>query len=185
MVVLNYTQMYSINELVNTGKTLFHTKDLGLIWKIDRPATLHMRVMRYCERGILYPIQRGLYSLVPYNKLDPTDVAVALNHGYCYLTTETILEKNGVINRRVNGLTFASGHSKTVFWQENKFIFRQLKDVFLFQTPGIIKQGDIFSANLERAVADIIYFNPKFHFDTPNVVNWDRVSQIQKEVGYK
>ncbi len=177
--------MYSISELVNTGKTLFHTRDLALIWKIDRPATLHMRVMRYQEKGMLYPIQRGLYSLVPYNKLDPTNVAVAINHGYCYLTTETILERNGVINRRVNGLTFASGRSKRFLWHENEFIFRQITDKFLFQTAGITQNGDLFSANLERAVADMIYFNPKFHLDTPNVINWDKVSQIQKEVGYK
>lgn len=176
--------MYSISELVKTGKRLFHTGDLALIWDINRPATLYMRIMRYLNKGILYQIQKGLYSVVPLDKLNPQEVAVAINHNYCYLTAETVLEKYGVINRRVNGLTFVSGRSKTVVWQENKFVFRKLKDKYLFQTAGITIEGNFFVANLERAIADMVYFNPKFYFDAPNVINWNKVSQIQKEVGY-
>ena len=177
--------MYSMSELIKTGKKLFHTGDLALIWKIDRPATLHMRVMRYVDRGMLYPIQRGLYSVVPFDKLDPLEVAVAINHGYCYLSTETILERNGVVNRRVNCLTFVARRSKMIVWQENRFIFRKLADKYLFQTVGIVQNEDFLVASLERAAADMKYFNPKFYFDTPNLINWDKVSQIQKEVGYK
>lgn len=176
--------MYSMSELIKTGKRLFHTGDLALIWNINRPATLHMRLMRYRDKGLVYQIQRGLYSVVPFNKLDPLEVAIAINHGYCYLTMEAILERNGVINQRVNGLTFVSSKSKTIIWEGNKFIFRKLKDKYLFQTAGIIPEGDFLVASLERAVADMIYFNPKFYFDSPNLINWGKVSQIQKEVGY-
>jgi len=38
---------------------------------------------------------------------------------------------------------------------------------------------------LERAVADILYFNPKFYFDSPNLINWTKVEEIKKKVGYK
>jgi len=65
------------------------------------------------------------------------------------------------------------------------FIFRQMADKYLFNSAGIIKNGECFEAALERAVADILYFSPKFYFDSPNLINWSMVKKIQKEVGYE
>lgn len=177
--------MYSLSELIKTGKKLFHSQDLALLWGITRPATLHMRVKRYLDKGVLFSVRKGLYAVVPLEKLDPREVAVAINHGYCYLTLQSVLEKFGVINQPVEGLIFAGQKSRTMNWLGNKFVFRKLADKYLFNSTGIIKSGDFFEANLERAVADMLYFNPKFYFDSPNLINWHKVKEVQKEVGYE
>jgi predicted transcriptional regulator of viral defense system len=173
-----------MSELIKTGKRLFHTKDLALLWGITRPETLHMRVSRYLEKRILFQVQRGLYSVIPLDKLDPTEVAIAMNHNYCYLSLETIFVRHGVINQVIYATTFISNRSKTILWKDNRFIFQQLKDKFLFQTAGIIQKGDYFEATLERAVADKLYFSKNYYFDGASLINWDKVSEIQKEVGY-
>jgi len=177
--------MYSIKELIKTEKRLFHTADMAVIWRISNRKTLQMRLYRYAKKGLLFSVQRGLYSLVPLEKLSPFEVAVALNHRYCYLTTETILEKYGVINRRVQFLTFVGEKSKKYSWRENYFMFRKLKTEYLMRNDGITEENGYFTASLERAVADILYFNPKFYFDSPNIINWEKVEEVQKKVGYK
>ena len=178
------TYMYSIEELVKTEKRLFHISDLAVIWRIINRKTLQMRLYRYLENEQLYHIQRGLYSLVPLEKLDPIEVGVALNHGYCYLTTETILERYGVINQRVTHITFVGEKSKRLEWRDNRYMFRKLKIEYLMRNPGVSDENGVLTASLERAVADILYFNSKFHFDSPNLINWNKVKEIQKEVGY-
>jgi len=177
--------MYSIEELIKTEKRLFHLSDLAVIWRISNRRTLSMRLYRYVKRGLLFSVQRGLYSLMPPDKLTPLEVAVALNHGYCYLTTETILEKHGVINRRVQFLTFAGEKSRKYFWRDNQFMFRKLKTEYLMRNDGVFEENGCFIAGLERAVADILYFNKKFYFDSPNLIDWEKVEEINKKVGYK
>jgi len=49
---------------------------------------------------------------------------------------------------------------------------------------GIVHQNGVFTADTERAVADMLYFNPKYHFDVPESIDFDKVRLIQKEVGY-
>jgi hypothetical protein len=34
----------------------------------------------------------------------------------------------------------------------------------------------------ERAVADLLYYNPKAYFDAP--LNWKKIQRIQKKIGY-
>ena len=177
--------MYSIEELIKTEKRLFHIADMAVIWRISNRKNLNMRLYRYVKNGLLFSIQRGLYALVPPEKLSPLEVAVALNHRYCYLTTETVLERYGVINRRVQFLTFFGEMSKKCYWAGNQFMFRKLKTEYLMRNDGVFEENGCFVATLERAVADILYFNPKFYFDSPNLINWTKVEEIKKKVGYK
>lgn len=176
--------MYSITELIKTGNQLFHTADLGIIWQINKKGTLYTRIYRYIKKGILFPIHKGLYSIIPPEKLDPIKIGQAVNHGYCYLTTEKILENHGVINRRVEGYTFVGEKNKKFELFNNRYLFRKLKKDYLYRNIGVIHDNGNFTATLERAVADIQYFNHNFNFDHPNTINWDKVKQIQKEVGY-
>ena len=74
--------MYTIEELIKTEKRLFHMDDMAVIWRISNRRNLRMRLYRYTKKGLLFSVQRGLYSLVPLEKLLPLEVAVALNHGY-------------------------------------------------------------------------------------------------------
>jgi len=64
------------------------------------------------------------------------------------------------------------------------FRFRKLKDEYLYNPVGIINQSGNFVATTERAVADMLYFNPRYHFDFPENIDFEKVKRIQEDVGY-
>lgn len=176
--------MYRISELNQLDRKLFHTNDLAVLWKISNRHNLYMTITRYVDKEILFPVYKGLYSTVPLTILDPLELAKAIIHRYTYLTTESVLAQAGVISQRVYDYTLVANVSKRVTVGQWAFRFRQLKDEYLYNPTGIIHQEGGFVATTERAVADMLYFNPKSHFDVPEVIDFDKVKFIQKEVGY-
>lgn len=67
--------------------------------------------------------------------------------------------------------------------KRSRHIDKLLKeDRNIFHTRGITVKQNYSRAIPERAAADLLYYNPHYHLDNPNLLNWDRVRQIQKEV---
>jgi hypothetical protein len=54
----------------------------------------------------------------------------------------------------------------------------------LAQNPtGLTLRGSIYQATPERAVVDLLYFNPHAHLDAPKLCDWRRVRAIQRALG--
>ena len=176
--------MYRINELVKFDRKLYHTNDLAVLWGIANKNTLYTTIKRYVQKGILIPVYKGLYSTIPLSSLNPLELGKAIVHGYTYLTTETVLSQAGIISQAVYDYTFAANLSRHVSVGQWSFRFRQLKNDYLYHPGGITNQNGMFIASTERAVADMLYFNPKYHFDVPQAIDFDTVKTIQKEIGY-
>lgn len=176
--------MYRISELIRLDRKLFHTNDLAILWGIADKHNLYMTISRYIDRGILFPVYKGLYSTVPLTSLDPLQLGQAIIHRYTYLTTESILSQAGIISQIVYDYTFAAELSRRATVGQWSFRFRKLKDDYLYNPAGIVTQNGVFVATVERAVADMLYFNPKYHFDVSQSIDFDKVRLIQKEVGY-
>ena len=181
--------MYKINKLnilLKSDEKLFHTQDLALLWGVENRNTLHVTISRYIRRGILIKVFKGFYSLVDLKHIEREKLGSKIINRYSYISCQTIFEWYGVINQVIYPMVFMSSISKTVFLNDVfYFIYKQLKPKFLSNHEGVeIKEGYNI-ATLERAVADILYLNPKFYFDTPSLIDWDRVRDIQKKVGYK
>ena len=60
-----------------------------------------------------------------------------------------------------------------------------MSDWFLFSDYDIKMLDRHLEASPERAVADMLYYEPSYHFDAENLINWKRVRKIQEKVGYK
>jgi len=176
--------MNRISELLKLDRKLFHTSDLAVLWGISNRHNLYMTVTRYIDQGILFPVFKGLYATVPLDSLNPLEVGRSVIHRYTYLSTESVLSQAGIISQAVYDYTFVADLSKRVTMGSWSFRFRQLKDVYLHNPAGISSQSGLFVASTERAVADMLYFNPLFHFDVPKGVDFDRVKSIQLEVGF-
>jgi hypothetical protein len=175
--------MYRLSELLQLDRKIFHTNDLAILWGIADKHNLYMTITRYIDRGVLFPIYKGLYSTVPIPSLNPLELGQAIIHRFTYLTTESILSQAGIISQLVYDYTFVADKSKRVSVGPWSFRFRQLKADYLYNPAGIV-QNRVFIASTERAVADILYFNPKYHFDVPESIDFEKVRLIQKEVGY-
>lgn len=174
-----------MSELLQLDRKIFHTNDLAVLWGISNKHNLYMTITRYIDKGVLFPIYKGLYSTIPMSSLDPLELGVAIIHRYTYLTTETVLSQAGIISQRVYDYTFVADRSKRVLVGQWSFRFRKLKDDYLYHPLGIDNRNGIFIASTERAVADMLYFNPKYYFDIPENIDFDKVRSIQKEIGYQ
>jgi hypothetical protein len=176
--------MYRITELYLSNRRVFHTNDLAVLWGINDRNHLYKTISRYLGRRILFHIFKGLYSTVPESELDPLELGTAIIHRFTYLSTETVLAQAGIISQAVYDQTFIANQSKRVQVGKWSFRFRQLKDVFLHHPAGIDQGPHGFMATPERAVADLLYYNPRYHFDVPDLIDFDQVKWIQQEVGY-
>lgn len=177
--------MYRLNELIKLDRKLYHSNDLAILWGISNKNTLYTAVKRYIKQGILLPVFKGLYTTVPIAQLDPRALGQAIIHNKTYFTTESVLAQEGIIAQTTYAYTFVSSVSKKVTVGDMNFLYRQLSPIYLNNPVGIIAQDGFFVATIERAIADMLYFNPKYHFDISNSIDWKKVQAIQKEVGYK
>lgn len=181
-IKLPYIKQNRFLSIARLEMPIFHIDDLARIWRINNRNTLLKTVQRYVQSGLIYRLYRGLYSIKPVEQLDPLLLgAIAINN-YCYLSGETILAKEGIIFQKVNYITFTSNKTKRFKVANNKYYCRQLKDKFLYNDFGIDKSGKFNIATLERAVADILYFNPHYHFDNPKLINRTKLKEIQAVV---
>lgn len=176
--------MYKITKLMQSGQRLFHTQDLAVLWGVEKRNSLYTTIRRYVEKGVLFPVFKGLYATVPVSEIGAEQIGMAVVHDYAYVSCETVLAREGIIAQAVYPLTLVAGVSKRFKIKSMEFVVRRIKPEFLFNTAGMSEAGGVLAANKCRAVADILYFNSKYHFDAGNGLNWDEVKAIQKEVGY-
>lgn len=176
--------MYRMKELLRLDQKLFHTQDLGRMWGITNLNTLYTTIKRYIQRGILIPVRKGLYATTSPDRIDPVRLGLAVVHNYAYLGCETILVREGVIFQVVQAITFVSLKSRKFEAGGSSYVVRQLNPSFLYQTIGIDDSKGYLESSLERAVADMLYFNPHYHFDGADKIDWKAVKLIQKQIGY-
>ncbi len=170
--------------LAKMGEQVFHIDDLANLWGITNENTLYITLGRYVREGSLHRIYRGLYSLQATDKLDPYLLGLKAMREYSYISTETVLVNFGIIQQGLDFITIVSSKSKKFNIGNHKYKSRQLAPKFLFQEIGINKKNGIKIASPERAIADLLYFNPRAHLDARDRVDWKKVKAIQKVIGY-
>lgn len=173
-----------IKKLLQDPRKLYHTQDLAVLWGIDNSNTLYTTIKRYIKRGLLSKIHKGFYSTVSLNEINPILLGLTGLHRYGYLSTESILVKEGLIFQDVQYITLVSEVSRRFETAGHKFLVRRMKDDYLYNETGVMVKEGIRTASIERAVADMLYFNPNYHFDAENIIDWKKVKEIQNKIGY-
>lgn len=171
-------------KISRLGGYLFHANDLANLWGIKDKNTLHTTLKRYTAKGLLFRIWRGFYAIKPLNELDPLLLGIKALHEYAYISTETILEKAGIIFQSREVITLISPKSKKFKIGDYYYQSRRLDDRFLYNPVGLAEKNGYKIAGTSRAVADLLYFNPHSFFDAGKFINWQEVKKIQKELGY-
>lgn len=175
--------MNKISLLIQQSQKIFHTSDLKIIWGIYNSSTLYQTIYRLTKKGNIFRIQKGLYSIVPIKQLDPTEIGFRAINNFSYLSTESVLSKNGIINQSPSKITFISNLSINFTINNQSYLVRQLKPQCLNNSLGITQsEKGIFIANTERAVADMLYFQPNYHFDADSIINWKLVKNYQQQI---
>jgi predicted transcriptional regulator of viral defense system len=171
-------------DLAILGEEIFHAQDLANLWEISDKNTLHTTLKRYTQKGLLHRIYRGLYTIKPISEINPWELGLKIMHGYAYIGAETVLFQEGIINQSPNAITIISNKSKRIIVGQNNYHFRKLHDMYLYNPDGILIKNKFMISTVERAIADMLYFNPLIYFDNNKLINWAKVKRIQKSLGY-
>jgi predicted transcriptional regulator of viral defense system len=171
-------------KLARLGGVLFHVSDLVSLWQIADIHNAHVTLKRYADNGLLTRIHRGLYALKPLNQIDPCMIGIKTLHRFAYVSTETILSEAGIIQQNIPTITLVSSLSRKFSVATHHFISRQLTDRFLYNECGIYEKDGIKKATVERAVADMLYFNARSYFDADRSIDWKKVKEVQMTIGY-
>lgn len=170
-------------SLINSNQRVFHTQDLSLLWQMSGN-TLYTTIKRYCAKGVINRVYKGMYIIGKLEDIDSFLLGIKVLNRYAYISTETILENNGIINQKIPYITLISSVSRKFKIGKHSYVCRQLNDQYLFQAADIKEKDGVKYAGISRAVADLLYFNPKYYFDNQKLINWVKVNKIKKEVGY-
>lgn len=170
--------------LARQPQTLFHSHDLAKLWNVQEANTLNVLLRRYSQKGLLFRIYKGLYSLKPISELDPLLLGIKALHRYAYVSTETVLVQRGLMAQMIPAYTLVSSSSRS--FQIGPYLYksRQLQEAYLYNPVGIQEENGILMATPERALADLFYFNPKAYIDGFERVDWAKLHQVQQAVGY-
>lgn len=173
-----FSKIALLNEVV------FHANDLANIWNIQNENTLHKTLSRYVKRGLLNRIYNGFYSIKKIKELNPYFLGIKSLHRSGYISCESVLYENGVLNQKPQVITLVSSISKSFSVGDIHYRSRKMKDKYLFNDSGIEIVNGIRKASLSRAVADMLYFNKKKYFDSldSSLINWNSVQKIIKNI---
>ena len=173
-------------QLARLGEGVFHTQDIANLWNIHNPNTLHTTLSRYVQSGLLHRIYKGLYAVDTVSNIDPYLLGVKALHAPAYISCESVLFDNGLINQRPQAITLMSRTAKQFSIREHQFRSRKLSDEFLFNDAGIETTNGVRRATPPRAVADMLHVYPQKHLDAKNssLIDWRAVRNIATRVGY-
>jgi predicted transcriptional regulator of viral defense system len=182
------TKILNLNrfaELAKLGEVVFHVDDLANLWQIRNMNTLYTTLKRYTKKRFLYRIHKGFYSIKPPESVDPLLLGLKALHSFAYVSTETILAEEGILQQMVPAITLVSGSNKKFTVGGRAYHSRQLADKFLYQSQGISAlPSGVRKASRARAIADLLYFNPHAYFDGERLIDWREVRALQESIGY-
>lgn len=172
-----------MQKLIETGQKVFRSGDLARIWGITSRQNLHTTLSRYTQNNSpLYSIQKGLYSVIDPEKIEKNYLISISLPFYNYVSTESVLAQAGIITQEIPYLTLVGQRSLTGEILNNHYKVRQLKNDYLFNDLGIQLTENYLRASVERAVADLLYFNPLYYLDNKGAVNWEQVDNLLAEI---
>lgn len=171
-----------LTKLIQTDQKIFTTQDLALLWGLNSKNTLYTTISRYIDKQILQPVSKGYYTISHLENIDRLSLITKMINKYSYLSCESVLFQNGIIFQAINHLTFISSVNKSDEVLGLRWKTRQLSDKFLYNNLGITSAGGYKIADSERAVADLLYYNPAMYFDARNLIDWDKVKFYQDNI---
>jgi predicted transcriptional regulator of viral defense system len=173
-------------DLAVLGEVVFHSSDLAILWGIKSKNTLHQTLSRYVAAGLLKRIYKGFYALTDPADIDPYLLGIKSLHTYAYVSCESVLSKHGAINQSPQEITIVSNVSRRWKIAAKRFRSRKLADQYLYNNAGIELINGVPTASLERAIADMLYFNPHAYFDAhgSTLINWVKVKDVARKIGY-
>ena len=166
-------------KLKNNTQTVFNFSDLSHIADGYTGSKLNSALKYSLAQGDIYRITRGIYSLSSdYSRLEFANKYKIPS----YISTYTVLQKNGVVFQPYSTIYVISNRSQEIEIDDQKYIYRKIKDNILLNTFGVRNENGIQMASTERAICDKLYLDGGEYFDNLRDVDWDLMKQLNNLV---
>jgi predicted transcriptional regulator of viral defense system len=148
--------MTKLDKLLRSPMTVFGINDLSALWGQGKRSDTVQSAKHYVKTGQMFRLRRGLYSTVP--EPDPLTVANKLLSP-SYVSGLSALIHHGFSFQFAHAISSVATVNKNLTLGSVRFEYRKLKDIAFFNRVGIIRVNELEIAAVERAVADLLYFN--------------------------
>lgn len=169
-------------KLNKFNKKTFRRDELQLLWKVNNNSSLSTILNRYIKSKVLFRIYRGLYSIVDPIYLNKYELACAVGGAFSYISNETILSNSSIIMQQPRAITVVGMKNRDYKIGDFDIKIRAMAKQFLHNTLGILDMVSYRMADKERAVADMLHFDKKYHFDNLNSISKNRVNNYIKAI---
>lgn len=165
-----------LEKLALSGKKVFTTQDLAVIWQIPQRRRLIEIIKYYLKGERLTSIYKGVYA---YGDCAPLDIAQKLVP-LSYISLYTTSQIHGLTFQYYKTLYSISLKSKQYKLGRQEYIYHRVKEPIFYNTLGLINSGRYTYAGKERTITDCLYVFPGFAFDSLLGVNKEKLLALSK-----
>lgn len=155
-------------SLYRDSRTVYRLKDIALLTGLADFQSLNSKLNYHVRHGKILNPRKGIYAKPGY---DPEELSCRI-YSPSYISLEYVLQKSGVIFQYDPGITVISYLSRSIDVDDLSLRFRKIKGEILVNPAGIIQQQrHVNIASAERAFLDLMYLDPGYYVDNPDVLD--------------
>lgn len=167
----------NIEKLALSGKKVFTTEDLAVIWQIPRRRRLIELIKYYLREKRLIHIYKGVYAYGgDYTPLDIAQKLVPLS----YISLYTASQIHGLTFQYYSSVYCVSLKSRRYKLENQGYIYHRIKEPVFYNQSGFVNNGRYIMADRERTITDCLYVFPGFAFDNFSGVDKEKLSSFSK-----
>ena len=164
----------TILAIFSNNRSVFTLNDVAILVNESDFKKINERLNYYVRIGKILRPRKGIYVKPDYN---PEELACTL-YTPSYISLEYVLQRAGVIFQYDERVTAISYLSRSVEIESKTYAYRKVKEEILVATDGIIRNGNINIATIERAFLDLMYLNKEYYFDNLNSLDKRLVKKL-------
>lgn len=165
----------SVVQLLKSGKNVFTTQDLALLWKTTEKNYLKTKIYRLVKSGGLRRIRGGVYVIG--DNFNPWEAANKLVSP-SYVSLSSVLGNAGIIFQYDSAIYSIARTPKEIVADGKKYIYRRIAEDIFFLRLGIESKNGVDVASPERAILDTLYLEKDFYADNPDKINWEKCFEL-------
>lgn len=167
----------NIEKLALSGKKVFTTQDLAVIWQIPQRRRLIELIKYYLREKRLTSIYKGVYAYG--EDYAPMDIAAKLIP-LSYISLYTSSQMHGLTFQYYQTIYSISLKSKKYQIKRQGYIYHKVKESIFYNQSGLINKGRYTIADKERTITDCLYVFPEFAFDNLQGIDKEKLLALSK-----
>ena len=164
-----------IEKLALSGKKVFTTADLAVLWQIPERRRLIELIKYYLRTNRLTHLHKGVYAYG--TDYTPFDVAQKLVP-FSYLSLYTTCQLHGLTFQYYETVYAVALQCKHYEIGGQKYEYHRVKEAIFYNTQGLVNTGRYWIAGRERTILDCLYVYPRFAFDNLQSVDREKLRAL-------